>query len=193
MSQKSKKSKNMLLLVILLAIVGIAVGYAALSQTLILNGTAKVASGDSAWNVHFVNSESTVITQCQENDAEIESTDGTEGTFSATLIPGESVTYKVTIINDGTIEAAYDTNEVTDKSSTTNNYVTCTVAEDSVTGTLSKDSGKHTFTVTLTCAEMSQTEFDALPEDGLEAKFEVDFNYVQATSSTSTNTTNTNV
>lgn len=35
-----RKSKNLLVLIVLLAIIGIAVGYAALSQTLTLKGTA---------------------------------------------------------------------------------------------------------------------------------------------------------
>ena len=104
----NKKSKNVLLLVVLIAIIGIAVGYAALSQNLVLNGTATV-KGASDWKVHFA--EGTVANADAHGvtDPKISlATDKLTGTFSATLEPGASVSYRVTVVNEGTIGAEYN-------------------------------------------------------------------------------------
>ena len=101
----NKKSKNVLLLVVLIAIIGIAVGYAALSQNLVLNGTATV-KGASDWNVHFA--EGTVVdaNAFGVTDPTISlAGDKLTGTFAATLEPGASVSYRVTVVNEGTIGA----------------------------------------------------------------------------------------
>ena len=86
--QMNKKSKNALLLVVLLAIVGIAVGYAALSQNLVLTGTATV-KGSSDWNVHFVNGTETALNGKGAEGAKIAINEGDlTGTFSAAFEPG---------------------------------------------------------------------------------------------------------
>lgn len=177
---KNKKSKNILLLVILLAIIGIAVGYAALSQNLVLNGTGTVAGSD-AWNVHFT--KETVINPLPSVDDDgvydqsIVIDDGLlQGTFSATLEPGASVTYTVNIVNDGTIHAVADGNPTITKSADSTEYISCTVTPATAhTTELYQGSGNtHTYDVTLTCADM-----ETLPSDTAKATFTVDFDYVQ--------------
>ena len=168
----NKKSKNVLLLVVLIAIIGIAVGYAALSQNLVLNGTATV-KGASDWNVHFA--EGTVV-----NEDAVGVTDPTisldedklEGTFAATLEPGASVSYRVTVVNDGSIGAKYNGSTVVENNA--NDYVTCEVTEVSTTSVLVNGEEVHEFTVTLTCDDMA-----TLPADSVTESFTVNFEYVQ--------------
>lgn len=179
---KNKKSKNILLLVILLAIIGIAVGYAALSQNLFLNGTGTVA-GSSAWNVHFTKdttmSPLATVTDDGVYDQTIAIDDGLlQGTFSATLEPGASVEYTVNIVNDGTIHAVVDdgNNMIVTPGADNTEFIKCTVAAvNDVTTELYQGSGNtHTYKVTLTCEDITE-----LPTETATAEFKVDFNYVQ--------------
>ncbi len=170
----NKKSKNVLLLVVLIAIIGIAVGYAALSQTLVLNGTATVKAGD--WDVHFSRGEKTENSELGFVDATMSADSGTTGTFAATLQPGGWVTFEVDIVNGGTIGAVKQAASVTDPA--TVEGVTCTVTDKGDNSTvLTKDNNNvHTYEVTLACADM-----DELPEEDIEAEFEVNFDYLQQT------------
>lgn len=168
----NKKSKNVLLLVVLIAIIGIAVGYAALSQTLVLNGTATV-KGASDWKVHFaegtvLNADAVGVTEPKISLA----TDKLTGTFSATLEPGASVSYKVTVVNEGTIGAKYNGVEVVENNA--NEYVSCEVTPGSTTSVLVNGVQAHEFTVTLTCDDMTK-----LPDNAVTETFEVNFEYVQ--------------
>lgn len=166
-----KKTKNLLVLIVLLAIIGIAVGYAALSQTLTLNGTATTKSS-SDWNVHFgeiskeTSASGVVDSACSLN------TDKLTGTFSATLIPGGSVTYTVTVVNDGSIAAKASGNPTVELTGAAKDYFTCTVS-DAPTTTIANNNS-HTYTVVLSYVG------DKLPDTSIEATATVNFNYVQA-------------
>lgn len=174
----NKKSKNALLLVVILAIVGIAVGYAALSQELVLEGTATV-KGSSDWNVHFADETTTTPSEVGASNAIISlDSNKLEGTFSATLEPGGSVAYEVSIVNDGTIAAVAQTPVVEGEAE----YAKCTVQEvGDTTSDLIGDT-VHTYRVTLSCDAVDST--DDLPTSEVEETFTVKFNYVQKTSGT---------
>lgn len=168
----NKKSKNVLLLVVLIAIIGIAVGYAALSQNLVLNGTATV-KGASDWKVHFkdesvVNADAVGVT----NPTISLAGDQLSGTFGATLEPGASVSYKVTVVNDGSIGAKFNGFEVVENNA--NDYVSCVVTPGSTTSILAGGDETHEFTVTLTCKDMEN-----LPADSVTETFKVNFEYLQ--------------
>lgn len=176
----NKKSKNALLLVVILAIVGIAVGYAALSQELVLTGTATV-KGSSDWNVHFADETTTTPSEVGASNATISlDSNKLEGTFSATLEPGGSVAYEVSIVNGGTIaaEAQAPVVEVVGEA----NYAKCTVEEIGDTTSDLIDDTVHTYKVTLSCDAVDST--DDLPTSEVKETFKVKFNYVQKTSGT---------
>ena len=98
------KNKNLLLVILLIAVVGMAIGYAALSQQLVINGTANITT---EWDVHIKN-----ITASAGN-ATTGAQDKTQPSFTATsatfdvdlAYPGASATYTVTVENGGTIAA----------------------------------------------------------------------------------------
>lgn len=165
-----KKSKNLLVLVVLLAIIGIAVGYAALSQTLTLTGTATVLSA-ADWKVHFNTADVTTAPKTVPASATVE-LDSTKlsGTFAATLAPGEKAVYTVTVINEGRIGASLDS--IADAVQTKGN-VTCTVTPDTQTTPIANND-THEYVVTLQCANL-----ETLANDTETQSFTVDFNYVQ--------------
>ena len=167
----NKKSKNALLLVVILAIVGIAVGYAALSQNLVLEGTATV-KGSTDWDVHFVKGTETATNGTGATDATITVNDDTlTGTFSATFEPGGEATYTVDVVNDGSIAAVLSGEP---EVAISGEHVTCEVAVVSGGDPISENNGKDTYRITLKCEDM-----DALPADEIETTATVTFKYVQ--------------
>lgn len=101
------KNKNVLLVILLIAVMGMAVGYAALSQQLVINGTANITT---EWDVHIKS-----ITSSSNNsstgakDKSTPSFTATSATFDVDLAyPGASASYIVTVENSGTINAMID-------------------------------------------------------------------------------------
>ena len=96
-----KSNKNIVLLILLLVVVGMAVGYAALSQAIVINGTANITA---EWKILF-----TDIKEGQMNGAESKrspSYTSTTATFDVNLLyPGASAQYIVTVTNQGSINA----------------------------------------------------------------------------------------
>jgi hypothetical protein len=171
----NKKTKNLLVLIVLIAIIGIAVGYAALSQQLTLNGTASTSTSQD-WNVHFVSSSAKVTTHSTtyantDKDATISLNDNLlAGTFSATLAPGETVVYEVSVINEGSIKASLSDITITGET----DHITCTVSPSTQSSTISSN-GTHDYTVTLSCSDM-----ETLPTTAETASVTVTFTYNQA-------------
>lgn len=96
-----KNSKNVVLLILLLVVVGMAVGYAALSQALVINGTANITA---EWKILF-----TDIKEGKMDGAESKTSPSytsTTATFDVNLLyPGASAQYVVTVANQGSINA----------------------------------------------------------------------------------------
>ncbi len=138
------KHKNALIGALLAVVFVMAVGYAAFAQTLTINGSATI---DSTWDVHFDGSKT-------EGAGVIDVTTGLEGAtapsggiisyddsnhkanLSATLHqPGDRVTYTLTILNTGSIDAALHQPVLTVDGATAG------------TGTLTQSKGNIQFTV----------------------------------------------
>lgn len=96
-----KSNKNIILLILLLVIVGMAVGYAALSQTLTISGTANIAA---EWKILFTEIEEGTMKGASSKTAP--SYTATTATFDVNLLyPGASAQYKITVANQGTVNA----------------------------------------------------------------------------------------
>lgn len=99
------KSKNLVLVVLLIAVMGMAVGYAALSQQLIINGTANITT---QWDVHIKSitaSGNNSSTGASEANGAPTFT-GSSATFNVNLAyPGASATYILEVENAGSIDA----------------------------------------------------------------------------------------
>ena len=96
-----KSNKNIILLILLLVVVGMAVGYAALSQALVINGTANITA---EWKIMI-----TDIKEGQMSGAESKTSPSytsTTATFDVNLLyPGATAQYVVTVANQGSINA----------------------------------------------------------------------------------------
>ena len=98
-----EKRRNYIFLILLLLIVGISIGYAALTTTLNINGNTTIEK--ASWDIHFENLviESNSVSAIR--DAEIDSTK-TLIEYSVQLIePGDFYEFTVDIVNNGSIDA----------------------------------------------------------------------------------------
>ena len=100
------KKKNLLIIVMLVALVCMSVTFALFSQRLEINGSAKVAS----WNVKISNIEVKASSGSAEEGSV--SNNGTIATISPVFYSvGDSVTYTVTVENKGSVDAKLDSIE----------------------------------------------------------------------------------
>ena len=103
--EKERRIKIISLCALLVAVLGLTVAFASLSQTLTINGSAAVNA--ASWDIHF---EKTSGKETETEGAATFTEPTLSGTtienFSATLTkPGDSVTYYFDIVNNGTIDA----------------------------------------------------------------------------------------
>ena len=103
--EKTRKIKIISLCALLVAVLGLTVAFAALSQTLTINGSAAVNA--ASWDIHF---EKTSGKETEVKGAATFTEPTLSGTkienFSTTLTkPGDSVTYYFDIVNNGTVDA----------------------------------------------------------------------------------------
>ena len=107
--EKERKIKILSLVALIEAVLGLTVAFAALSQTLTINGTASVDAAE--WDVHFENLTEVYV----RGSAEVlsEPVIGNDGKSIKNLQvslkkPGDVVKYKFDIVNKGTIDAIKD-------------------------------------------------------------------------------------
>ena len=103
--EKTRQIKIISLCALLAAVLGLTVAFAALSQTLTINGSAAVDA--ASWDIHF---EKTSGKETEVKGVATFTEPTLSGTtienFSATLTkPGDSVTYYFDIVNNGTVDA----------------------------------------------------------------------------------------
>jgi len=109
--EKERKIKSLSLIALVVAVLGLTVAFASLSQTLTINGTAKVDS--AKWDIHFENlsfgtvtGDATIITEPTIKDSSNGKKSTVIGDYDVTLTsPGDSVTYTFDVTNNGTIDA----------------------------------------------------------------------------------------
>ena len=103
--EKTRQIKIISLCALLVAVLGLTVAFAALSQTLTINGSAAVDA--ASWDIHFEKTsgkETEVKGAARFTEPTLNGT--TIENFSATLTkPGDSVIYYFDIVNKGTIDA----------------------------------------------------------------------------------------
>lgn len=103
MEKQTKKDYKLLIILILIVLLGVAVGYAALSQKLTINGTANISS---EWNVKFKSITAKTIQGATEAEATPSKDSDTSVTFEVTLEkPGSYAEYEVVVENAGTLKA----------------------------------------------------------------------------------------
>ena len=106
---RNERTRNIILIVLAVCLIGITVAYATLSQNLDISVVAKV--GKTSWNIHFTK----VLTPKAEGYAEggkaTLNSDSTVLTVSEGVlkVPGDTITYVFDVINEGDIDAEVET------------------------------------------------------------------------------------
>ena len=178
------KKKNLVIIVLLIAIVLMSVGYAALAQVLTINGTAKLQAN---WDVEITDVKLNT-TQSVGVTTHTESSNATSATFDVTLdYPGAKAVYDVTVENKGTIDAILDsiTDLATVNAAEPTNIVYTVSGVTAGTTTLAA-SATNTVTVTaewVACSTEGCT--DEIPEEDTSKDATIVLNYVQNTSTSS--------
>lgn len=108
--EKQRKIKVLSVVALIVAVLGLTVAFAALSQTLTINGTANVDA--ASWDIHFE-----TISSNKNGDATINDFPHIAGTsitrINVTLTkPNDGVEFRTRIVNDGTVDAKIDSAEI---------------------------------------------------------------------------------
>jgi len=106
--ERKRTEKVIAVVALVIAIIGLSIGFAAMSTTLQIQGTAQM--NPATWEIRFENLSAPVIT----GDATVTTapvlSDTTIQTFAVTLTkPGDSVTYTFDVTNAGSINALLGT------------------------------------------------------------------------------------
>ena len=129
--EKERRTKALVIVVLLVVIAGLTVAFAALSATLNINGTAYLDA--AKWGIRFENlsSPTRVGKATTTGTAKIEETKSAEinGINVNLSTPGDKVTYTVDLVNKGTINAKIDNIEKTVLTSEQQRYLTFKVTD----------------------------------------------------------------
>ena len=102
--EKARKMKIISLIVLVVMVLGLTVAFAALSQTLTINGSATVNT--ASWDIHFEN----LTLSEKTGTAEVSGTPSLTGTVISGIDvslnkPGDKIVYEFDLVNNGSIEA----------------------------------------------------------------------------------------
>lgn len=108
--EKNTRTKNILLVVLLVAVLTLSISYATLSQYLYINSQATIAGRSTSWDVKFTAASCSgtgyaTVTQ-QFTGTNTTSLSGMQATLRA---PGDSIVCELTVTNAGAIDATLDT------------------------------------------------------------------------------------
>lgn len=187
------KRKNMLIGILLFIVLLMSVAFAAFSNNLTVTGTTRVVT---TWDVKITDISLKPSSQSMANpygnaDSPATNPNGganptytdTTATFYSTLgVPGDSVTYLVTIVNNGSVNAIVDSIEwIKDDGSLDDQYnvspIIYTYSFPNQNQVLAKNGGTTTLEVTAT---YDSNVTDQPGESLLEKSATLSINYVQA-------------
>lgn len=108
--EKNTRTKNILLVVLLVAVLTLSISYATLSQYLYINSQATIAGSSTSWDVKFTAASCSgtgyAAVNQQFSGTNTTSLTGMQATLRA---PGDSVVCELTVTNAGAIDATLDT------------------------------------------------------------------------------------
>ena len=130
--EKERRTKALVVVVLLIVVAGLTVAFAALSTTLNINGTAYLDA--AKWGIRFENlsSPTKIGSATTTGTAKIEETKSAEitGINVSLSTPGDKVAYTVDLVNKGTINAKIDNIEKTVLTSEQQRYLTFKVTDN---------------------------------------------------------------
>ena len=128
----TKRKKNNIIIGSLLAVVLLmAVGYAAFSSVLNISGTGSITS---SWNIKITNVEVSNIVG-DASDGEGTTFENLTATINSNLVsPGDSITYDVTVRNDGSLDAILTDINLTESTNPAISFSTSNLEEGTALG-----------------------------------------------------------
>ena len=181
--EKERRTKALVVVVLLIVVAGLTIAFAALSTTLNINGTAYLDA--AKWGIRFENlSSPTKIGSANvTGTAKIEETKSAEitGINVSLSTPGDKVTYTVDLVNKGTINAKIDNIEKTVLTSKQQRYLTFKVTDKDGREVSEGDilSAGETRNLTITIEFIKDLTKEDLPTNASTISLSYKLNFVQ--------------
>ena len=181
--EKERRTKALVIVVLLIVVAGLTVAFAALSTTLNINGTAYLDA--AKWGIRFENlsSPTKIGSATTTGTAKIEETKAAEitGINVSLMAPGDKVTYTVDLVNKGTINAKIDNIEKTVLTSEQQRYLTFKVTDKSGNEVSKYDilSAGETRKLTITIEFIKDLTKEDLPKQTSTISLSYKLNFVQ--------------
>ena len=181
--EKERRTKALVIVVLLVVIAGLTVAFAALSTTLNINGTAYLDA--AKWGIRFENlsSPTRVGSATTTGIAKIEETKSAEitGINVGLSTPGDKVTYTVDLVNKGTINAKIDNIEKTVLTQEQQRYLTFKVTDKNGKEVSEGDilSAGETRNLTITIEFIKDLTKEDLPTNASTISLSYKLNFVQ--------------
>ena len=181
--EKERRTKALVIVVLLIVVAGLTVAFAALSTTLNINGTAYLDA--AKWGIRFENlsSPTKIGSATTTGTAKIEETKAAEitGINVSLSTPGDKVTYTVDLVNKGTINAKIDNIEKTVLTSEQQRYLTFKVTDKNGKEVSEGDilSAGETRNLTITIEFIKDLTKEDLPTNASTISLSYKLNFVQ--------------
>ena len=194
--EKERRTKALVVVVLLIVIAGLTIAFAALSSSLNINGTAYLDA--AKWGIRFENlsSPTKIGSVTITGTAKIEETKSAEitGINVSLSTPGDKVTYTVDLVNKGTINAKIDNIEKTVLTSEQQKYLTFKVTDKNGKEISQNDilSAGETRNLTITIEFIKDLTKEDLPKQTSTISLSYKLNFVQ-TDEKATTSKNSNV
>lgn len=173
---RESNKRTFIIIALVVTVLFIGIGYAALRQTLIINGTGSI--GDATWNVQITDISDGTLNGA--TDVAPPSSTATSATFSANLqYPGASATYEISIANTGSIAAKLESITGVDTANAAEpSQIQFEVTGVKVGDTLAATNGTATAIVTVKWVAGEGENSDVIPETKTKTAT-INLNYVQ--------------
>ena len=181
--EKERRTKALVVVVLLIVVAGLTVAFAALSTTLNINGTAYLDA--AKWGIRFENlsSPAKIGSATTTGTAKIEETKSAEinGINVNLSTPGDKVTYTVDLVNKGTINAKIDNIEKTVLTQEQQRYLTFKVTDQNGKEVSEGDilSAGETKNLTITIEFIKDLTKEDLPKQTSTISLSYKLNFVQ--------------
>lgn len=131
MKKMNRTQKNWMIVGLCLIVLFMAVGYASFSQDLTINGTSII---ESTWDIKITDITVNGFTGSASSE-EAQVINNTTATFKTNLVsPSDSITYEVTVANDGSIPARLNKLTITDENNPAILFEITGISENDVLG-----------------------------------------------------------
>ncbi len=195
--EKERRTKALVVVVLLIVVAGLTIAFAALSTTLNINGTAYLDA--AKWGIRFENlsSPTKIGSATTTGTAKIEEAKSAEiSNINVNLsTPGDKVVYTVDLVNEGTINAKIDKIEKTQLTSEQQRYLTFKVTDQNGKE-ISQDyilSAGETRNLTITIEFIKDLTKEDLPKQTSTISLSYKLNFVQTDEKVTSNSQGSDV